>query len=728
MTQSNHPNVVLVCSAITLLWVVPRAAAQSPIWLEAESAFEAGTVSGTQGPRHHMVTSRGYCVGDGWGSRAGDALRIPFELTESIPDAVLSLRYATGNGASVSLAVRVDRSGSTSAIERSVTLAGTEAFERFRVHQVALGELAAGAHSLELSLSSPREVWWDCFAVSGEDSIPELFTRQLVFDNLPGGHFTLVYSPHAQDESIAMREQVFDKLERQYALLREYLGTEPDRPLVCCVSAPEDAAGGPAHARGNVFFFQEPELFEETSGNMLHEMTHTFQDDFASNGFMPRWLREGEAFFLWGIGELDHYGRSVDELWAEPLADPERLRRVSLDEQGINVVQLFGTSWQPDGGRPYYALWNVVFRELLKHDRDVLRRMHERIRSEIASGTYPIAERDREDPFLVSATYVRYLIGDDPGTRDILEDWGFITWPEPERYARLGEEKLRVDCSVHLPENRNTPWRKDWDESRSAEGYSYEVSGLMCWRSGDEHQWFFGDSRFGDTALSLTVRVPTGFAGTLVLFPDARGRRMEVVLEREEIYEIRHERRFELPIREGMTSDGAISLQLRKLDGVNGALEGLALHAAPERGQRRLDVRCGRNVEILGQSLNWSPTLDVTEASSKDFGVQVLRGSAWGDGRSFQWFGHDRRVSNEPMRFEVRVPKRFAGDMSLTLDQGDRVQRVIVEGEAMFVGRGERELWIPLEPAWTENGKIEVAMRRIEGVNAAIQRVEIRER
>ncbi len=705
----------------------PSPASGQSVWVEAETAFEVGSVRGTARPRHHMVASGGYCIGDGWGRRRGDEVECSVELEEDARGAQLTLRYAIeGPAGDDPVVVSVATAHGTAPFRDvgQLTLPATGRFEIFALGRLRLGDLAAGTHRLRLTTETDREVWIDGFAISEATDVPSWLERRTTFDNRPGGHFQLVFSPHVRDESLEAHEQVFEKLEAQYAFLAEYLGTEPATSLVCCVSAPEDAADGPAHARGNVFFFQEPELTQETSGNMLHEMTHCFQDDDASCGTMPRWLREAEAFFTWSLGEMDTYGREVDELWAGAFPSEDRLRSLAFDEQGLNVVQFFATSQQRPGDRPYYAIWNWVFRELVRHDRELFRRYHDRVRADIAKGLYPLSPEDTDDPALVSGTAVRYLIGDDPVVAGILEDWGFITWPARESLPFLGEEVVTVECGVRAPADRNLEWHPKHDERRVRKGFGVEVSGAMVWRSGDEHQWFYGDPRFGNTPMVIALEVPTDFVGNLVLHPDPRGRRQELRLESVRPMAIDAERSVVLPITPDMARDGKIHLTLNKLAGTNGALLGLALHREPRGGRVPLSVRCGRGVKDLGSALPWHPVLDEAEVAP-GFEYEVLEGFAWSDGRDAQWFGNDRRGTQRALRFAVNLPKRFRGHLVVRMDVGGRVQRVVVEDAVMFVARGDQDLWIPLQKEWTQDGRVEVSLRRIEGINAAIREIRL---
>ena len=705
---------------------ISRCRAADPL-VEFESAFEEGTVRGADGPHHLMVASRGHVVGAGWGRGAEDLVECPFDLPSDIGDALLTLRYswkARENGKSLKASCTVDDGKA-----RSLTLEPCRILEEFAIAQVRLGKLAAGRHSLALRLSRPEEVWLDAFSVSEAKKVPELLTRRLHFDNLEkGGHFRLVLSPHVSEDTHSRRDELLDRLEADYKSIRDYLGHEPAiDALTCCLSAKEDSAGGAAHARGSVFFFDEEGALDKSAGNRVHEMTHCFQDEFANNGWMPAWIREGEAFFLCCIQDTRAYGKTIEEATWPPFRgrSAEQVRRAGLDDQGINTIQYFRTEQHPREGRPYYLIWNWVFFELFKKNPEILRQYHDRLRAAIAGGTFPLEEADRRDAQLVSSVHIAYLLGDDREARDFLTEWGLITWPCENLVPARGPRVLHIDCGAKL-EGRHVdrPWKRALDRVGKRRGFSYEVEGARCWRGEDETHWFYADRRHGMRPLRLRLVVPKGFVGTAVLWPDTADRVQEVRLENDERWTLSHERRIDLPVDAEMSRDGRVDIEVKNLRGINGALARVELFAEPKPGKTMLSVVCAERIEQPGRNLSWRAALDRVERE-RGFSYRVTDSQCWTDGRSPQWFHHDRRFGNEPLRFVVTVPKNFKGRLLLCGEPGGRVQRVSVEGRHSFTQRGDHELAIPIEASDTADGEVRVEIRRLVGNNCALRSLRI---
>ena len=746
--RSIIPAVLTVCGLIVQSLFGTGDLRAESVWIEAESAFQRGRVRGAERSLHMMVASGGHCVANGWGRQAGDQIEARVRVREPLPKSLLSVRYSarltTTRG--VHAIVRLEEKDRGEVWTGRASLESGRIMEEFAVSSVAVGTLPTGRYRLQVSLSralsSDEEVWLDAFALHSRSAAPDELTRKLHYSNVDQrvgkgkGHFYIVLSPNVSDRTIAQVDALFEKLEAQYRVLAAYFGHEPpEKRLTFCVSAKEDSARGAAHARGHIFFVDEENVFEPESGNVAHEMSHCFQEDFASNGHMPAWIREGEAYFACCVVDTMLYRKSVDEVAWPPFRgrSKEQIRRMGLDDYGLCASQFYRTERHPGEDRPHYLIWNRLFYELFRADAKLLRSFHDRIRKAIEDGTYPLDRRKLRDLHLVNSTYAEYLSGDNKKIREVLEHWGVITWPCETQLPTLGELVLDVECGAALSvDGHPRPWRAANDrrvrlKSKKSRGVTYRVRGAQCWKSGDDHQWFFQDhrGRGGTDPLRLQVRVPEGFEGHLVVDPDVDGRDHEFVLEDGTHVRTTYEREVVLPVTARATQDGKLDLEVRRLRGSNGALRRVRLFAKRELGERVLRVECSKNVPQLGRNLPWREGVDEAEAK-RGFRYRVTRGQCWTDGDSFQWFHHDRRFGNEPLSFELRVPKGFRGQLLIYGDQGERLQRYTVDGKRSYVGRGPWELAIPIDKEDTRDGRVRVDVRRLSGNNCALWAIDVR--
>ena len=710
---------------------LPLCEAHTADVIEAEIAFKEGVVDGAERPHHSMVASRGFCVGAGWGRGGGDRVEIPVRLTAPLAKAVLSLRYSWDASdkrpAALELLTSVDGGKPV-----RTPLRPTRIFEEFAVVQVSLGTLPAGTLQVSFRLSRPQEVWLDAVSVTGPKDVPSVFRRRLHFDNLKKkGHFRLVLSPHTSEATTQRVEDLFKRLEADYEFIRNYLGHEPPtRELTCCISAKEDSGGGAAHASGSLFVFDEEGALDPIAGNRVHEMTHCFQEDFASNGHMPAWIREGEAFFMCCVVDTEVFNKTVEEATWPPFRGrrAEDVRRAGLNDAGINVIQYFRTARHPREPRPFYLIWNWIFFEVFKKNPKILREFHDRLRRDIRRGDYPLETASLSDPHVVSSVFIDYLIDDDVELRRLFTEWGLITWPCLDALPELGRRVLEVSCGAGLKgEHVDRDWRASLDEVKKVAGFDYRVTNVRAWRGENETHWFYGGPRDGDRRLKLTLRVPKNFAGVLALYPDAAGRVQEVRVEGRRPWVVSGERRVLVPIDSGQSDDGAVDVEMRRRHGFNGALARVEVYQSPKTGETRLGVVCSGRVEEVGPNLDWRRRHDRVEATD-GFSYRLLDGKCWTDGRSRQWFHHDRRFGNEPLRFELETPRRFEGFLVLRGEPGGRVQRVTVNGERSYRQRGEYELVIPLDRKTTKAGRVLVEVRRLEGNNCVLASFDVTKR
>ncbi len=702
------------------------AIASDAITIELETAFKTGEVRGAEQPLHSMVASRGYAIGNGWGRGRDDRLEIPFETERDFDTAVLAIRYsALSRGAS--LGVEIRGAGDRVAWKGRLRLQEQIQRESFAVGTLALGALRGGSYSLELTPAKPGEILLDAASVSEANAIPPPLRRRLRFDRRGKGHFRIFFSPHTKNATLKRVDEVFERLEKVYEFLRAELGHEPPSlPLTFCVSAAKDSAGGAAHASGSTFFVDEEGLLNPESGNVTHEMTHCFQENYASNGDMPAWIREGEAFFACCLGDVKLWGKTKEEAAWPPFRgkDPEAIRRAGLDEFGINVAQYFRTERQPRENRPYYLIWNYVFYQLFLRDETLLRGFHDRLRKALRAKTYPLEKRDLRNPRLVSSVYIDYLVDGDLASLELLTRWGFVTWNCRAEAPAFGPVALRVECGVRGPAGQGVPWKRAYDRGRASRGFAYRVRNGLSWKEPSGHHWFFSDPRHGGRPMQVVIDVPAEFAGVAVLVPET-GRSYGIRVDGDPRGSATYEREVYLAIRPRHSRDRKLEVELAKHSGLNGALAALRVHHPPALGKRVLDVACGAQAKRADGNTRWTSRADRVAEKAEGFAHRVRSGLAWTDGSSHQWFYHDRRYDNQPLEFELRVPKSFRGHLVIEGDRGGRVQEYLLNDERCFVGRGDGPVAIPIGARDTREGTLSVVARRLEGNNCAVSRIRL---
>ena len=731
--QRRLEGVVIWCRS-ELRWVrslqwlvlancVASAAAQHPV-IEAEAAFELGGVVGGE-RRHMMVASSGYCIGNGWGRGSTDSATWEIEVAQPMRQAVLALRCSTthrlpsGKGPRLMVASGLD--GAAPKKAGHVVLKPSRLLEEFRTITVKLGRLAAGRHRIEVRLETPAEVWLDCLSVCPKKAIPREFNRKLVHENVSrGGHFHLLFSPHVSAATEKGAAKFFKKLERFYDFLRKRLGGEPRGKIVtCCISARRDAADGSAHASGTIFMFDEEGALANESGNMMHELTHCFQTESANNGPMPRWVREGEAYVTCMMGDKELFRRDPLAVHGDAYDDPKRIKAVALDPYGYNVVQLFGSPWELKG-RHNYGIWNCVFHHLYIHDSEFLTRFHERVRRAMEDGALRAA--DLRDTVSLSGAYVGLLAGDDPWARRFLDDWGFYV--NRDEVPIVGEIALDVSCAWRRPGNgAAAPWQAKHDRVLAKKGFGYRQDGAFSWRGGPDHQWVFGDRRYGAKPIRLSLKVPKKFRGDVVLRFECDGREHEVIAENRLVVTTRDPRLI-VPVDEAMSADGKVEIAMRQTRAVNGALIGFTVHRARKLpGKPKLAIACAANVKKSDGNRPWTRGGDRVQAK-RGFAYDVSAGFQWTDGKNRQWFYHDGRHGNLPLDVVLRVPKNHVGLLVIHPDAG-RFQRFTVDHRRSYVARLAREVVIPLDEALTADGEVLLRVRRFAGGNAAIVGLEV---
>ena len=749
LEEARGMSIRCICVSIVALGTLGsrNLYAEGVVWVEAESAFESGRVRGVDRALHMMVASGGHCVAGGWGRRREDRIHVSVRLREAIDQAAIAVRYSARlekKSRPLFLKIRLEDSARGGEMWTGrIALSSSRILEEFNVEVARLPSAGRGRYKLHASLSRPlsaaEEVWLDAFALFPRGHPPVELTRKLHYSNVASsgtsrGHFDLVFSPNVTASTLSQTKKLFKKVESHYRVIAEYFGNEPPgKRLTCCVSAKADSAKGAAHANGQVFFVDEENVFEPESGNIAHEMTHCFQENFASNGHIPAWLREGEAYFACCVVDATLYKKSVAEVAWPPFRDRslDAIRRMGLDEFGLCASQYYRTELHPRDNRPHYLIWNRLFYELFRLDQRALRTFHDRVRKSIAAKTYPLDATMLRDVHLVNATYVDFLCGENSKLLELFEHWGFTTWPCETRLPAVGELVLDVACGAALKsEDVARRWNPKTDRratvrARNARLFSYTVKNGRSWKSGPHHQWFFQDQRGGPAPpLKLELRVPKDFEGSVVLDPDIDGRDHEIVVEGSRRIRTTYEREVVLPVTRDDTRDGRVDIEVFRRRGINGAVRRLRVYKAPELGKQVLRVECAKRAAI-GPNLTWSAKRDERH-TTEGIRYRVTRGKCWTDGESHQWFHHDRRFGNTPLSFELKVPKTFRGHLLITGDLGERVQRYTIDDQRSYVGRGSARLDIPITAADTQDGRVRVDVRRLSGNNCALRAIELR--
>ncbi len=654
------------------------------IWVEAERALASeGGVRGAGSAVRVPSAWGGHCLRAS-GDAEGDGIRWWVTVTEPIPDAVLRIRGAECLGPA-EFVVEID--GAPRGLVRfdandvhaksSHGRMGYAGPGRMPWREIPLGALAAGTRTLQLVPTESEGVWLDALVIHPKGHVPAIVQRELMGSNADSGGTTHVFcSPGVAERTMAAMAELLARFESVGSVVASCCYP---KPWFWHVVAATDARPGAAELDGFQLCVHEGEAMDPKSVGILArrmarrclEMEGTWPPH------RPAWLLRGCALSVGWLAEQ----------------------------------QMLGESPEPAGALDAEAgMWRAVFRIEPKLFVGLVDRLTDVERNG------PIWDpANRRDARLAERAYADLLFGaaSTSQAREIFDSWRSLPPAPKDALPQRGETVIQVRCGAGSPAGAHE-WRPEFDLARRKRGFAYRTD-VEAFRDGDAHWRVRGDGH------TLDFDVPASFEGSLRI---QFGRRvsLELGLDDGRLAPVEGESELVLPVRAASTADGQFSVALPSVgDGYR--ILAVELCGPPDLGARVLDVECSETTPRDGENFEWQKGYD-TATVVEGFDYELLVGQAWRHGDHRQWFGHDPRYGEQPLEFEVRVPKGFDGVLRLTPDDEGRIATVLVENRRYRLRMG-MPLAIPISRAEDDESPIRVVMRKVRGMNCALRRLEV---
>ena len=318
-----------------------------------------------------VLASGGKRIGNFWGERKGDEIRWDVNLQRPEAKLKLAIRYSYDHA-------HYQRMRGPASAERKLTLtvdgedagevaiADTKSWHDFGSAYVDLPKLARGKHAFVLRSGAERLTTdVDAFTLFRGDAEKVLTPawRGSIVHRSANGRFTVRMTAKCVVKHTP--EQIVRNFERIYAFFRDYMGWEPDRPVINIHVFEDALAGGTYENQHGIYF--EASNFNWDRGNWIHEMNHVFD-----NGLFPDWtghpmIRVNDTFIT-GPG-------CFPELWRGPNSDPQWQIRL---EQGRRVLN--DPNYRTDDAQ------EILYALHAKYGKELLRKFYKECREAKARG------------------------------------------------------------------------------------------------------------------------------------------------------------------------------------------------------------------------------------------------------------------------------------------------------------------------------------------------------
>ena len=363
--------------ALSLILIVPHVAASQIVQTFEAEACDARRVDGAKPTVYDSLLASGAKrVGNFWGETKGDEVRWEVDAKRRETRLKLAVRYSY-NGA------HYQQMRGPQPTERALTLfvdgkevgpvqiRDTGNWEDFCSAYVDLPELAPGKHQFVLRAPADRLTTdldaFTLFRGEPEKVLTPGFRHSVVIRSA-NGRFTLRLT--AKCVTKHSPEQIMRNFERIYAFFKEYMGWEPDRPVINIHVLEHALRRGTFENQHGIYF--EEGNFDHDRGNWIHEMNHVFD-----NGMFPAWtghpmIRMNDTFVT-GPG-------CFPELWKGPASDPQWKIRLDAGQRVINEAD-----YRTDSAE------EVLYAMRAKYGKDILRRFYKECRDADARGEIKLA-------------------------------------------------------------------------------------------------------------------------------------------------------------------------------------------------------------------------------------------------------------------------------------------------------------------------------------------------